>query len=157
MAKNLALTAALVVAMLSLAAANTYTTTITTTIDDIDNPGQQQQCQRQLQGRRFQSCQRYLQQGRQGGRDDSEDGELVLPAESRGEQSESLRQCCDELRQVNERCRCEAIKQAVREQQQEGGGYRGQEFEEVYDRARNLPQRCQMRHPRQCQLSGVFL
>ncbi|XP_073042172.1 2S seed storage albumin protein-like [Primulina eburnea] len=156
MAKNLALAAALLVAMLSLATANTYTTTFTTTIVDETNPGQHQQCRQQLQGRRFRSCQRYLQQGREGGRyDDSEDEDL--PTLNPGEQSESLRQCCNDLRNVNEQCRCEAIRQAVREQQQEGGGYQGEGFQQVYERARNLPRRCHLDRPQQCQLSGVFV
>ncbi|XP_073017314.1 2S seed storage albumin protein-like [Primulina eburnea] len=157
MAKNLSLASILLVAMQSLATANTYTTTITTTIDDETNRPGHQQCQQQLQGHRFRSCQRYLQQGRGGGLyDDSEDSDLV-PALNRPEQRESLMQCCEELRNVNEQCRCEAIKQALREQQQEGGGYQGEEFQKVYERARDLPRMCQMRRPQQCQLSGVFL
>ncbi|XP_073148342.1 2S seed storage albumin protein-like [Henckelia pumila] len=157
MAKNLALAAALLVAaMLTLqaATANTYTTTITTTVVDETNPGQHEQCRQQLQGRKFQSCQRYLQQGRQS---EFEYEELINPRGGGGEQSGDLRQCCNEIRNVNEQCRCEAIRQAVREQQQEGGGYQGEGFQKVYERARNLPRRCQFTRPQQCQLSGIFV
>ncbi|XP_073047260.1 2S seed storage albumin protein-like [Primulina eburnea] len=157
MAKNLALAAALLVAMVSLAAANTYTTTVsTTTIDDEDNRGRQQECQQQVQGRQFRSCQRYFQQGREGGRFDSVDGELLL-ALNRGKQSGSLKECCNELRNVNEECRCEAIRQVVKEQQQGGPGYQGEEIQEVYERARELPRRCQFTRPQQCQLNAVFV
>ncbi|KAL0347049.1 UNVERIFIED_CONTAM: hypothetical protein Scaly_1720900 [Sesamum calycinum] len=120
MSKKLALAALLLVAMVALASATTYTTTVTTTAIDDEANQQSQQCRRELQGRQFRSCQMYLSQGRSpyGGDD------VVLEMSTGNQQSEqSLRECCQQLRNVDERCRCEAIRHAVRQQQQEGGSY----------------------------------
>ncbi|KAL2250781.1 2S albumin [Sesamum indicum] len=153
MAKKLALAAVLLVAMVALASATTYTTTVTTTAIDDEANQQSQQCRQQLQGRQFRSCQRYLSQGRSpyGGEEDE-----VLEMSTGNQQSEqSLRDCCQQLRNVDERCRCEAIRQAVRQQQQEGGYQEGQS-QQVYQRARDLPRRCNMR-PQQCQFRVIFV
>ncbi|KAL3628286.1 hypothetical protein CASFOL_027332 [Castilleja foliolosa] len=151
MAIKITLAAALLVALVAVATATSYTTTVTTTtFEDEANPGQQQQCQRQLQGRQFRSCQRYLSQ-----RSSSPYTEEEV-IENPGQQQQ-LQQCCDQLRNVNEQCRCEAIKHAVRQlqQQQEGQQQTGQSGQ-VYQRATELPRKCNMR-PQQCQIRVVFV
>ncbi|KAL0338635.1 UNVERIFIED_CONTAM: 2S albumin [Sesamum angustifolium] len=153
MSKKLALAALLLVAMVALASATTYTTTVTTTAIDDEANQQSQQCRRELQGRQFRSCQMYLSQGRSPyGGDDA-----VLEMSTGNQQSEqSLRECCQQLRNVDERCRCEAIRHAVRQQQQEGGSYQEGQSQQVYQRARDLPRRCNMR-PQQCQFRVIFV
>ncbi|KAL3642685.1 hypothetical protein CASFOL_013500 [Castilleja foliolosa] len=147
---KLTLAAALLVALVAVATATatSYTTTVTpTTFEDEANPGQQQQqCQRQLQGRQFGSCQRYLSQRRS-----------AYPEEEEVIERQQLQQCCDQLRNVNDQCRCEAIKRALRQlQQQEGQQQTGQQSQQIYSMATNLPNRCNMR-PRQCRIRVVFV
>ncbi|PIN03469.1 hypothetical protein CDL12_24013 [Handroanthus impetiginosus] len=142
MSKSLALAAALLVALIALAGATRYSTTvITTAVDDEPSPGQFQQCLQQIQGRQFRSCQRYL----------SEQEVIENPRE------QSLRDCCQQLRNVNENCRCEAVRQAVRQLQQGGGsGQQMEKMQEVYQKASNLPSRCGFRQ-QLCQFRAVFV
>ncbi|KAK6139967.1 hypothetical protein DH2020_026280 [Rehmannia glutinosa] len=144
--KKITLAAALLVALVAVATATTYTTTVTTTtFDEEGNPGQQQQCQRQLQGRQFRSCQRYLSQRSPY---NEEDEVLEMSTGNPGQQMH-LSQCCQQLKNVNEQCRCEAIRHAVRQLQQGGQEEMGQS--QVYQRATELPRKCNMR-PQQCQI-----
>lgn len=155
MANKAALAAALLVALVALAGATTYTTTVTTTsLDDEANP-RYQQCSQQLQGRRFRSCQSYLSQ-RSGPYNGGEEEEEVLEMRTGNprQQEQYLQECCQQLKGVDEQCRCEAIKHAVRQLQQ--GGAETQTGEQVYQRARELPRRCNFR-PQQCQFHVVFL
>ncbi|GER29062.1 2S albumin [Striga asiatica] len=151
-AMKIALTAALLAALVTLSAATTYTTTVTTTTfaDEAENPGQQEQCQRQIQGRQFRSCQRYLSQRSKYNSDD----EAMIEMNPGQQGQESLRECCQQLHNVNEQCRCEAIRHAVRQLQQQEGQQMGQS--QVYQKATELPRRCNMR-PQQCQIRVVFL
>ncbi|CAA0837839.1 2S seed storage protein 3 [Striga hermonthica] len=152
-AMKIALTAALLAALVALAAATTYTTTVTTTTfaDEAANPGQQQQCQSQIQGRQFRSCQRYLSQ-RSGSYSDDEAMIEMNPGQ---QGQESLRECCQQLQNVNEQCRCEAIRHAVRQLQQKEGQQMSQS-QQVYQKATELPRRCNMK-PQQCQIRVVFV
>ncbi|KAL3642684.1 hypothetical protein CASFOL_013499 [Castilleja foliolosa] len=158
MAIKLTFAAALLVALVTVATASRYTTTVTTTtFEDEANPGQQQQqCQRQLQGRQFQSCQRYLSHRSSNEEDDEV---LEMSTDNPGQRQQRLQQCCDQLRNVNEQCRCEAIKHTVRQlqqqQQQEGQQQTGQS-QKVYARATELPRRCNFRQ-QQCQIKVVFV
>ncbi|KAL7137374.1 hypothetical protein ABFS83_10G087300 [Erythranthe nasuta] len=154
MANKAALAAALLVALVALASATTYTTTVTTTtIDDEANRGQQQQCLQQIQGRRFQSCQRYLSQRGQY----EEEEAIEMTTGNPQQQSQYLRDCCQQLQNVNQQCRCEAIKQAVKEIQQQGGQYQTRQSEQVYQKARSLPRQCNFRSPQQCQFHVLFV
>ncbi|KAL8039724.1 hypothetical protein ABFX02_10G054700 [Erythranthe guttata] len=154
MAIKVVLTAALLVAMVTLASATSYTTTVTTTtIDDEANRGEQQQCRQQIQGRRFQSCQRYLSQRGQ----IEEEEAIEMTTGNPQQQSQYLRDCCQQLQNVNQQCRCEAIKQAVKEIQQQGGQYQTGQSEQVYQKARSLPRQCNFRSPQQCQFHVLFV
>ncbi|KAL3503445.1 hypothetical protein ACH5RR_037894 [Cinchona calisaya] len=62
-----------------------------------------------------------------------------------------LQQCCMELRNVDDECRCEVIKQMVMQQMQEGQMEQGQQqMQKMMQMARNLPAMCNMQ-PYQCQ------
>ncbi|KAL6548123.1 hypothetical protein OROHE_009185 [Orobanche hederae] len=152
--RKISLTAVLMMALVCLATATTYTTTITTTtFEDEGNPGQQQQCQRQLQGRQFRSCQRYLMQRSGSYTEEDEDVLEMMSTGNPGQQS--LQECCQQLKNVNEQCRCEAIKRAVQQtQQKEGQPSTGQS--QVYQKAMELPRMCNMR-PQKCQIRVVFV
>ncbi|KAL6507730.1 hypothetical protein OROGR_023925 [Orobanche gracilis] len=156
--KNITLAAALLVALVAMASATTYTTTVTTTtFEEEGNPGQQQQCQRQLQGRQFRSCQRYLSS--QKSRPYTEEDEDVLQmmgTGNRGQRQQSLQECCHQLKNVDEQCRCEAIRCTVRQMQQKEGQQQIGESQQVYQKAMDLPRKCNMR-PQHCPMKVVFV
>ncbi|PIN25686.1 hypothetical protein CDL12_01565 [Handroanthus impetiginosus] len=150
MAKKVTVLAALLVALVALASATTYTTTVTTTaVNDEASPEQQQRCLQQLQGRQFRSCQRYISQRRS----PYEEEVLEMTTEDPRQQEEHLRECCQQLRNVDEQCQCEAIKYVVREVQQEGGS---QQLRELYERVSELPRRCSLKTQR-CEFRVVLL
>ncbi|KAK3021276.1 hypothetical protein RJ639_047267 [Escallonia herrerae] len=144
---KLAILAAALVALLALAEASTITTTITTATIEEENPsGSRQRCQEQIQRQQLRSCQRYLMQGRP--YDELGMRMVVNP------QQQSLRQCCQQLENVDEQCRCEAIRQVVRQQQQ-GKEMQGERMQEMVRKAQYLPQQCNM-EPQQCQIRAIW-
>ncbi|KAK2984804.1 hypothetical protein RJ640_004629 [Escallonia rubra] len=146
---KLAILAAALVALLALAEASTITTTMTTTTIEEENPsGSRQRCQEQIQRQQLRSCQRYLTQGRP--YDELGMRMVVNP------QQQSLRQCCQQLENVDEQCRCEAIRQVVRQQQQQGTEMQGERMQEMgrpYDELLNPQQ--QSRHQCYQQLENM--
>ncbi|XP_042481112.1 2S seed storage protein-like [Macadamia integrifolia] len=128
--------------------------------EDYQYSGDRRRCE--SSGRRVQSCQRYLQGGRK------EEGLFPLPLPiplpwpfgGGGEsQDQSLGDCCRELRQVEDRCRCQAIEQALneakRQQQYQGqrGGSRYEQYGgEMIQRAQNLPNACRLDRPQYCEI-----
>ncbi|KAG6433920.1 hypothetical protein SASPL_105539 [Salvia splendens] len=90
-----------------------------------------QQCRQQVQGRRFHSYQRFLQQ-----RSTNEDEEVLDSYQP----SSSLQACCQELKQMDsQQCGWEAIRQAVKQAQQSTRRYQTGQSEQVYEQARALP------------------
>ncbi|OVA10921.1 Bifunctional inhibitor/plant lipid transfer protein/seed storage helical domain [Macleaya cordata] len=130
--------AALLVALLAVAEASIYRTTITTT--EIENDStQSEKCRREMQGMQMNECERYLEQSRRG---------LIMINPTRQVPEE----CCREMREVSEECRCEAVKQMMHHMQQ-GGEYKGQEMREMMQTAKQLPSMCGMR-PQHCEIPG---
>ncbi|GER54217.1 2S albumin seed storage protein [Striga asiatica] len=112
---------------------------------EASNPRQQHPpCQVQMHGRQFQGCQTYLCQGRGGGPQSSE-----INPQPEEEEEKSLRECCRQLAEVAEECRCEAVKRAVRQLQQKEGQRAGQE--QIYEKATDLPRACHVEPP-ECRL-----
>lgn len=150
MAIKAALAASLLVALVVAASASSYTTIITTTSYDEEGMIRQgreegQQCRQRVQGQEFQSCQRYLRQGRN------------------PQQQEYQEQCCQELKEMDRyQCGCEALRQAVQKAQQGGTSYPGQgeghqsQGQQIYERARQLPRVCNLRE-QQCRFNLVFV
>lgn len=99
--------------------------------------GGQGGCREQIRRvQNLQNCQRYLdQQSRY--YDDVN-------------QRQELEQCCNELRQLDSQCRCEGLRQAVR--QQTGG--RGQGSQQAYSQAGNIPSLCRMQ-PSRCDIRSM--
>ncbi|KAL6976272.1 hypothetical protein U1Q18_025059 [Sarracenia purpurea var. burkii] len=162
MARFTILAAALVVILLALteAAAASLRTTITTTVVEEDNPrGSQDRCRQQMQRQqelrhcqgRTEGCgggpppEMYLSEGRR--------SEIVMTTGQNPQRQEHLQQCCQQLENMDEQCRCEAIKMMVRRQQQEEG--EREEMREMMQEAEKLPSMCNL-SPRRCQIRAVW-
>ncbi|KAG8383934.1 hypothetical protein BUALT_Bualt04G0065600 [Buddleja alternifolia] len=126
--------ALMVALLLSLAEATRYTTTVTTTMINEENP--RQMCQQQIQGRQFIHCRMFLQSQQQHAQ--SEEGTMSNPPET-------LMQCCQQLRGVDMQCRCDAIRQMM---MKAGGGEGSQQL--MMPTAKYLPRICNM-GPHICQ------
>lgn len=75
----------------------------------------------------------------------------MLPRHEGGE--ESLQQCCQQLRQIDQQqCQCEGLRQIV-QQQRQLGELQGQQLREVVQKAQNLANRCGLGH-QQCDISS---
>jgi len=132
-----------------LAIASAHRTIVTTTIEEDDiNPSsqRQQQCSRHLQGQQLRQCQTHLQQPDQ------------TPFQ---QQQQTLQQCCQELRNVDQQCQCNAVKkifaevqqqQQQQQQQQETGPFGSQQIQRLKQKAENLPNQCNLQTRRQCQI-----
>nr|QRM12805.1 2S albumin [Anacardium occidentale] len=138
MAKLLLLLSAFAVLLL-VANASIYRATVEVEGDS----SRGQSCQRQFEQQdRFRNCQRYLQQEVQwGGR--------------YNQRRESFRECCQELEEVDRRCRCEGLEQMVRHQQQQEQ-LKGEEVEELYETASELPRMCNISPSQGCQFRSPY-
>ncbi|KAK2639527.1 hypothetical protein Ddye_027322 [Dipteronia dyeriana] len=135
--------------LLLVANAYAYRTTITTVEIDEENsrwdrPGSQQQCREEIQQRDLSDCEQYITQSRGQGR-----VMMMTDGANPERQSQSLQQCCKQMRQLDDKCQCSALKQIVQEGQQYGRQGRGPEQMQMMERAQtvvsqcNLPQRCE--------------
>uniref|UniRef100_A0A2N9ESN7 Bifunctional inhibitor/plant lipid transfer protein/seed storage helical domain-containing protein n=1 Tax=Fagus sylvatica TaxID=28930 RepID=A0A2N9ESN7_FAGSY len=61
-------------------------------------------------------------------------------------EQQQLEQCCDQLRDMSRRCRCDGLSELVSEQL---GHLQGEERREILQIARNLPNECNLR-PGRC-------
>ncbi|XP_057777913.1 2S seed storage albumin protein-like [Salvia miltiorrhiza] len=164
MAMKAALAAALLVGLVALASASSFTTTVTTvSFEEEANRPARQQCRQQLQGREFRSCQRYFSQRSSPYEEEEEVLEMSTDREQRSRRhSPQLQECCEQLREMDRyQCGCEAIKHAVQQAQQQQRGSRryqtGQsESEQIYQKARSLPRMCGLRE-QQCQFRVVLV
>ncbi|KAI3716238.1 hypothetical protein L6452_23442 [Arctium lappa] len=115
---------------------------ITTTIEDDTfeyNTNKKQQCSQHLQDQQLQQCQTYLQQPYQ---------------TPHTQQQQTLQQCCQELQNIDEQCRCKAVKQVfgeVQQQQQETGPF-GSSSQQLKQKAENLPKQCNLQTKKQCNI-----
>nr|ARD06057.1 PawS-like protein 1a [Buphthalmum salicifolium] len=166
---NLAVFAlACLAAMVAFAEVSAYRTTIittTTTIEDNGFPpyvdglptelednskGSQERCRNQIQDQQLNHCHLHLTQG-----PSFEDSMLLRMAVENPTQQDQhhLQQCCDQLKQVNEQCRCEAIKKVVQKaqmQQLQGGQQQQQQVQHMLKKAQMLPNQCNLQLIQQC-------
>ncbi|KAF8023886.1 hypothetical protein BT93_F1162 [Corymbia citriodora subsp. variegata] len=119
-------------------------TTVTSVEIDEEGPRRGGSCHEQLRRQDLGRCEQLLEDVARGGREGSEREWM--------ESSESLRPCCEQLRQVQEGCRCEGIKQIVREQQ---GEFRGEGSREMVRSARRLPLTCGV-GPQYCEIRAAW-
>ncbi|KAL5736032.1 hypothetical protein ACOSQ2_030820 [Xanthoceras sorbifolium] len=124
---------------------NTYAhRTITVEIDEEANRRtSRDSCQQQIQQRDLSQCERYITQSR------GRNIEMVVRDGANPQQrSQSLQQCCSQMRQLDDECHCRALEQIVEEGQQQGQRQQGQQQRQMVDRAQTvvtycrLPQRC---------------
>ncbi|KAH6758118.1 hypothetical protein C2S52_023004 [Perilla frutescens var. hirtella] len=102
---------------------------------EIQNPGESRgRCRQEIEGQRLSSCRQYL---RDGSRCDT------TPQNEGGGWREAFPQCCEELEQINQRCRCEALKQVAWEQRQ-AGELQERELGEMLRTAQSLPSLCRI-------------
>nr|AJO68010.1 alpha-amylase inhibitor [Trichosanthes kirilowii] len=138
MARLTGIIALLAVALL-VVEAYAYRTTITTVEVDDDNQGRQQRCRQMSAREKLRSCEQYLRQ-------QSRDVLLMRGIDNpRRKEGGSFDECCSELRNVDEQCRCDLLEEIAREEQRQA---RGQEGRQLLDKARNLPSMCGLRPDR---------
>ncbi|OIT39081.1 PREDICTED: 2S sulfur-rich seed storage protein 1-like [Nicotiana attenuata] len=136
---KLSLAATLLLCLLVVASANTVTATATE--DEYENQGSQR-CQEQIQRQRLNHCRMYLSRSRQYYGDDLS---MVTDDDESNQGQQFLQQCCQELRNMDTQCRCEALRRMMMQER----GSRGQESERMMGRARYLPRMCNIQ-PTQC-------
>ncbi|GAA0185788.1 hypothetical protein LIER_33076 [Lithospermum erythrorhizon] len=100
-----------------------------------------ERCQQQQQ--QINACQRYLIDSSQC----SSSGRSSYSNE-RGDWREEFPRCCEQLEQIDEQCRCEAIKQVAQQQHQQ---LQGREKEEMLQTAQSLPNLCRI-SPQRCDI-----
>ncbi|CAI9303630.1 unnamed protein product [Lactuca saligna] len=154
---KLAILALAFTAIVAFAEVSAYTTTtITTIMEDVPSRSQSQsqgQCRRRIQGQQVSHCQMHITEG------SSSEGDLIsMPVVRPKQQEPHLQLCCQQLRNVEEECQCEAINEAFEEaqkkqqQQQQQGGRRGgqgqqgrgQLVQQMLRRAEQIPDQCNL-------------
>ncbi|KAI4378307.1 hypothetical protein MLD38_015802 [Melastoma candidum] len=147
MAKVAALSALLAALLfVSLAAATTTVTTVQVNeAEENRRYGSRESCREQLEiADELRDCEDFLrEQVRRGGFRGRRFGG-VDPYGSGGRfggESRRLRECCQQLRQVDDRCRCQGLREILREQQQQLRGF-GEEREDLERITENIPQIC---------------
>lgn len=138
MARVTNILALLAVAML-VADAYGYRTIITTVEVEEDNQGRQQKCSKVRAREEIPSCAEYLTQ-QQHRRPE------VLQMRGIDNQRGSFDECCNELKSVDEQCRCDYLEEIARVEQTKG---REQEGRQMLQKAKNLPSMCGIR-PQRC-------
>ena len=143
MAKLTILAASLAVFLVIIANTSAYRTTITTVEIDEDD-SRQSKCRAQVQMQDLNQCEQFLKRAIQG------QGYLTLERDSNRSGQPHLQQCCQQLRQLDDKCQCEGIFEVVREQQ---GELEGQEMQKMLQAASNLPAMCGLR-ARRCKIKS---
>ncbi|KAF4347552.1 2S seed storage albumin protein-like [Cannabis sativa] len=142
---KLSSTAALLAALLLVAHAVAFRTTITTveSADDEDNyyygGSSVPECRRQVQRQALSQCRMFMREKMMhgGGRFDEIDN-----------YNQHFEQCCNQLRNINERCRCPALKMEIDQQRQMRRSQPG-EMRKMMEVAQDLPSMCRMA-PQSC-------
>ncbi|XP_047335981.1 2S seed storage albumin protein-like [Impatiens glandulifera] len=133
--------------------ATAFRTTVTVIEEEEDfNPARpQQRCQEQIQRQQqLRHCQMHLKE-----KSRRQSSVLTMSTDDNNEDEEQyLDQCCQQLRNLDEQCRCKGLQEAVRQQQkQTRGGERGQteqrQKQRIIEEAERLPSRCDV-SPRSC-------
>ncbi|CAN4127529.1 unnamed protein product [Withania somnifera] len=128
-------------AILFMAATVCSTRIMTITIaEDAENP-QSQSCQQQIQqAQQLRSCQQYLRQRTQFSEEQ--------------DQGRDIESCCNQLQLIQDaQCRCEGLRQVVRQEQQRGE-LQGRESQQMLQTAQNLPGLCRL-SPQRCEIQTL--
>ncbi|XP_024980563.1 2S seed storage protein-like [Cynara cardunculus var. scolymus] len=104
------------------------------------------QCQKQVQGRQLNRCQKFLKQETGSG--------SLRTAVMKQKQMDELEECCEELRNVDMECQCEAMKEVLSQTQE--AEQRPEEMRELRRMVQNLKNQCDL-EVEQCHIpSEVF-
>ncbi|XP_031282893.1 2S seed storage protein 5-like [Pistacia vera] len=115
-----------------------------------ENLSSGQSCQKQFEEQqKFKHCQMYVQQEVQ----KSQDGHSLTARINQRQQC--FKQCCQELQEVDKKCRCQNLEQMVKRQQQQGQ-FRGEKLQELYETASELPRMCNISPSQGCQFSSPY-
>ncbi|XP_010539281.1 PREDICTED: 2S seed storage protein 5 [Tarenaya hassleriana] len=133
---------------LLVANASIYRTVVEFDEEDVNQSGQQGQCQREFQQhQQFRACQKWIRQRGQRGGYAEEDIELVVEEDNdeddMNQRQQSLQQCCRELNQVDRMCVCPVIRHAA-QQVRFQGQHQPQQVRQMFRAARNLPNICKI-------------
>nr|P30233.3 RecName: Full=Sweet protein mabinlin-2; AltName: Full=Mabinlin II; Short=MAB II; Contains: RecName: Full=Sweet protein mabinlin-2 chain A; Contains: RecName: Full=Sweet protein mabinlin-2 chain B; Flags: Precursor [Capparis masaikai] len=120
---------------------------IQTTVIEVDEEEDNQlwRCQRQfLQHQRLRACQRFIHRRAQfGGQPDELEDEVEDDNDDENQpRRPALRQCCNQLRQVDRPCVCPVLRQAAQQVLQRQIIQGPQQLRRLFDAARNLPNIC---------------
>ncbi|XP_047329844.1 2S sulfur-rich seed storage protein 1-like [Impatiens glandulifera] len=112
---------------------------ITTTVVEDDNIPEQRSHEQIQTKQQLQHCQTYLR-------------EIARRPATRRGQGDRLEQCCNDLRSLDQECRCQGLQQAIlhQQQQQQQQTHQGEGFQErLLKEAETLPSKCDTT-PRTC-------
>ncbi|KAK4744122.1 hypothetical protein SAY87_010434 [Trapa incisa] len=130
--------------------ASAYRTIVTTVVEEEDDSetyqasrreGIRESCREQIRKQHnLVHCQQVLSRG----------SKLIMLA---GDETNAgqLKDCCQQLRQVEERCRCQGIEKILQVQQKQGK-LQGRRLREAIQTGENLPNMCRM-SPQSCDIS----
>ncbi|KAL7102024.1 hypothetical protein ACP275_08G093600 [Erythranthe tilingii] len=124
-----------VLVLLAAAATATRTTTTVEIVNVVaeESSQAQQGCGQEIERQRLSSCREYLT-----------DSSRFVPENEGGRGwLEEFPRCCEELQQISQHCRCQAVKQVAQEQRQEGR-LQGREIREMLKTAQSLPTLCRI-------------
>lgn len=145
MAKLMILIALLVLAA-SMAEASIYRTTTVTTYETMDDNDQMpRKCFQEMKQARMDSCREFMRSGRT----------MMLrtiPRDEKQEQQQPPRECCSNLSDMSQDCRCPILEKMMKDMQQWSDGEQGRrQKEEMATRAERLPEMCGLR-PQRCHI-----
>ncbi|XP_010545209.1 PREDICTED: 2S seed storage protein 5-like [Tarenaya hassleriana] len=128
---------------LVLSNASIYRTVVEFDEDDVNQRGPQGRCQREFQQQQqLRACQQWIRRRAQrGGGSADDDIELVTEDDDVNQRTPALRQCCNELRQVDRMCVCPVIRHAAQQVRYQGQ-HQPQQVRQMFQAARNLPNIC---------------
>ncbi|KAI6687435.1 hypothetical protein NL676_024263 [Syzygium grande] len=125
-----------------------HRTMITTVeIDEDDERSGSGSCHEQVQTQGLEQCEQlFWDIGRGSSQMGGSERERLM-------ESQHFRPCCQQLRQVEQQCRCRGIRQIVREEQSE---FRREGMHRVVRSARDLPSACGFSSPRHCEIKAIW-
>ncbi|KAK4439802.1 2S seed storage protein 1 [Sesamum alatum] len=132
-------------ALMAATSASAYKTVVTTSVEAAEEENQRG-CERES----YQCQMRHCMQWMRSMRGPYEESFVRSEVANQG-QFEQFQECCNELRNVQSQCRCEALRCMMRRMQQEHGME-----QQMMQMLQYLPRMCGMRSPTQCQMYPIF-
>ncbi|KAG8362884.1 hypothetical protein BUALT_BualtUnG0027700 [Buddleja alternifolia] len=140
--------AALFAALIAVVSATTYST-----VDTEENP-RQESCEQETKKQWMRHCHQWMMQRSGGGIRFYETPITLRSAVANPRIQEGhLKECCKEMKNIKSECRCAAIKQMVRRQQEYGMKEETQRM--MMKRGESLPRMCKWEFPTECRMTGA--